>query len=59
MKKFNSKRFTLVALSFIILSLIGIIGVFKGMEGTAASRVSVLGALVGWYTKNETDRPSK
>lgn len=58
-KMWNSKRFTLVVASFLVVSAVSLIAVLKGMEGTAAACVTVLGGVVGWYTQNETARPSE
>ena len=55
---FKSKRFTLIFLSFAILSIMGIISLFKGMDAVAVTVATALAGIVGYYTKQETDRPS-
>jgi len=56
--KFESKRFTLVAFSFIILSTMGIWSMIVKMEAVAVAVVGTLTMMIMWYIKKESDRPS-
>lgn len=56
--KFESKRFTLVVFAFIILSVMGIWSMWAKMEAVAMAVVATLTAMIMWYIKKESDRPS-
>lgn len=59
MKKFGSKRFTLVVLSFAVLTIMGLWALGKDMEAVAVTVATALAGIVAWYTKKESDAPSK
>lgn len=58
MGKFNSKRFTLIAASFLVLSFMGVFAMWKGMEAVAVTVATALAGIVAYYTNQETKRPS-
>lgn len=57
-KKFDSKRFVLVAIAFVILSFMGVFAVVKGMEGIGSTVALSLAGVVTWYLQKETEKPS-
>lgn len=59
MKKFGSKRLTLVVLSFAVLTIMGLWALGKDMEAVAVTVATALAGIVGWYTKKESDAQSK
>ncbi len=58
MKKFDSKRFTIVIGACGVLSFMGIWSVLKGMEGLGAAVVVILGQIIVWYLEKESKKPS-
>ena len=58
-RKFNSKRFTFVAIAMLVLAVMGITAVFKGMEGVGSTVAIAMGGIITWYLEKETKRPSK
>jgi len=59
MKKFGSKRFTLIAASFTVLTFMGVLAMFKEFEAVAVTVATALAGIVAYYTNQETKRPSK
>ena len=59
MKKFSSKRFTLVVSAFTVLSVMGLWSMAKEMEAVAVTVVGTLTAIIMWYLEKETKRESK
>ncbi len=57
-KKFESKRFTLVACAFVTVAGMGIGSLFTGMEAVGVTCATGMCALIGYYVKQETTRPS-
>ncbi len=58
MNKFDSKRFTLVAVAFLVLSTMGIWSMAIEMQGVAVAVVGTLTGIIMWYLEKETKRPS-
>ena len=58
MKKFKSKRFTLVVGCLIATALLSTYAIHEGMETVAAIGLAGICAVIYWYTKQETKRPS-
>ncbi len=58
LNKFESKRFTLVIFAFIVLSTMGIWSIPSKMEAVGVAVAGALAAVIMWYVKKESDRPS-
>lgn len=52
-------RFKLALFASLVISFMGISSVYLGMEGVAISAITILGGLVSYYSKKETERPSE
>lgn len=59
MKKLTSKRFILTVYITTVLAAMGLISLGKEMQGVATAVIGVLGGVIGWYVKKESDTPSK
>lgn len=57
-EKFNSKRFTLVVLAFIVLSVMGIWSIPAGMDAVGVAVAGALAAVIMWYVRKESETPS-
>lgn len=58
MKKFLSKRFTLVVSAFIVMTYLGVVAVHKEMDAVVVIVVGSLAGIITWYINQETKRPS-
>jgi len=54
-----SKRFSILLYASVAVTGITFISMFKDMESVAVIGVTGLCGIIAWYTKMETDRPSK
>jgi len=58
MKEIVRTRYKMAMGASIVVSLIGLIATFKSLEGVAITALGILGGVVTYYTKKETERPS-
>ncbi len=57
-KKFDSKRFTFVAIAMLVLAVMGIMAVYKGMQGVGSTVALSMAGIITMYMQKETQRPS-
>lgn len=58
MKELIRTRYKMAMGASIVVSFIGIVATFKSLEGIAITALGILGGIVTYYTKKETERPS-
>ena len=58
MKEITRTRFKLSMGASAVVSFIGILATFKALEGIAITALGILGGVVTYYNKKESDSPS-
>ena len=58
MKVTQRTRFKVATGAAAVVSFVAIVATFKALEGVAMTALGILGGIVTYYTKKETESPS-